>query len=133
MFEERNIGKTIVSFYVLVFVIVTIFIVIFLLAYYLTPNNYVLLKFVPDKFILDKQKEYTIESNSNITIGVEHTNDKLIRFDKETNLLIQNYFKSQGIICFPDDLVKTKYYSSIVILNSTDKPVTLTVKFYNEK
>ena len=133
MLEEKNIGKIITSFYVIIFVVVTILIVIFLLAYYLTPNNYILIKFIPDKFTLDKQKEYTIKPHSNITIEYDDLKNKLIGFDKETNLLVQNYYKSQGITCMSDDLIKIKYSSSILILNSTDNPVNLTIRFYNKK
>jgi hypothetical protein len=132
MLEEKNITRIVVNFYVLVFVIVTILIAILMIAYYLTPNNYVVKKYKTGKFALDSQKNYVIEPNSNTLIHTSELANKYIGFDKETNLIIQNFFKSQGIVCLPDELVLTKYSSSVIIFNPTNNPVNLLIKFYNK-
>jgi hypothetical protein len=132
MLEEKNITRIVVNFYVLTFVIVTILIAVLIAAYYLTPNNYVVKKYKTGEFALDSQKDYVIEPNSNVIIEASELVNKYIGFDKETNLIIQNFFKSQGIVYLPDELIQTKYSSLIIILNPTNNPVNLTAKFYNK-
>ena len=133
MSEQKNITRTIVNFGISVFALIVILIVLLLVTYYVTPNNYDLVKLETDNFILDSQKEYIIEPGLNQTIKSSYLDNKFIGFDKETNLLVQNFLKSQGIVYLPGELIRVKYSSSIVIINSTDKPIKLLIKFYNEK
>lgn len=132
-FDKKNITRTIVNFYIFIFALVSILIALLVVTYYLTPNNYELVKFDSDKFILISQKEYMIESGTNLVIEPNDLTNKLLGFGEKTNLIVQNYFKSQGVICLSEELIKVKYSSSIMILNSTNKPVNLLVKFYSEK
>ena len=131
--DRKNITRTIVNFYVLIFALVSILIALLVVTYYLTPNNYELVKFNSDKFIQISQKEYMIGSGKNLVIEPNELTNKLIGFGEKTNLIVQNYFKSQGVICLSEELIKVKYSSSIMILNLTNKPVNLLVKFYDEK
>lgn len=132
MLDRKNITKLIVDFYISFFIIIIFLITTLLILYYLTPNNYKIIKFESEKFIFNGTMEYIIEPNSNITIENFNLTNKYIMFNKETNVLVQNFFKSQGILCLPNELLFIKFLSDVVILNSTDKPIKISIKFYKK-
>jgi hypothetical protein len=128
----QNFKKIIINFYVTFFITVIGLIVLLIVSYYLTPNNYETIKLSSDKFYIDNIKEYEIKPNSNITIKNSDLIGRYIGFDKEINLFVQNLIKSQNIVYMADELIFVKFSSDIVILNSTDKTIHLTAKFYKK-
>lgn len=129
--NQSNIRKSIVHFVVLIFGLVIILIFILLVMYYITPNNYELLNWDENKFILQNQIEYMIKPNTTINIENIYLN-KYLRFSSQTNLIIKNVFKSQNIIINKNEvLVKSKYNSEILLSNNSDIEEKVVIYFYS--
>ena len=129
--NQSNIRKSIVHFVVLIFGLVIILIFILLVMYYITPNNYELLNWDENKFILQNQIEYMIKPNTTINIENIYLN-KYLRFSSQTNLIIKNVFKSQNIIINKNEvLVKSKYNSKILLSNNSDIEEKVVIYFYS--
>ena len=133
MNNNQNINKIIVNFFLSIFIFVTIFIVLLLVLYYFTPNNYTITKLNISDYIFDKEIKLNVQPNSKVKLNYSDYLEYYFKFDLETNLLIQNSFKSQNIICMSDELVKIKYQSDVFITNSTEKEINLQITFYLQK
>ena len=80
--------RTIVNFFVTIFVIVVILTVLLLLSYYLTPNNYVIQLFDNSKYNLVKEYRITIKPGTNMTIPSSESNNNFLKFSSIVNLNI---------------------------------------------
>jgi len=135
MNNNLNITRLIVNFFLSIFVIVTILIVLFLGLYYFTPNNYVITKLDMSKYKSDKKKFFNIGPNSKIKLSYSDYSDYsdyYIGFDLETNLMIQNSFKSQNIFISPDIPIQIRFGSDVFIINPTENEINLNVTFYSK-
>lgn len=134
-----KIRKTIVNYIVVIFGIIFILIFILLGFYYLTPNNYIIVKWEEGKFKLENTIEYEIKPNSSLAIDLENNNLnkylkylKYLKFSEQTNLVVKNSFKSQSINIDSDgELIKSKFNSEIFIINNTGDEKKITVWFYS--
>lgn len=130
--DLNKIRKVIVNYSVIIFGLIIIFIFILLGLYYITPNNYLIVKLEDNKFKLEDTNEYKIKSNSNIKIELNNnTNEKYLRFPEETNIVIKNILKSQNVIINNSDLIKSRYNSDIFIINNSDNEKNMKIQFYS--
>ena len=130
MFGEKNLTKIIVNFTVLIFIFIIILIIMLMLCYYLTPNNYSLINFDIEKYQQINQTNYTIKPYSNILLNHNDIKNKLLKFNNDTNLLVKNLFKSQNLYYSENLLLKVNYLSDLIILNDTDKEITIKLTMY---
>lgn len=129
--EQNNMKKSVVYFVVLIFGFIIMLIFILLTMYYLTPNNYELIKWDENKFHHCNKIEYIIKSNTIINIGCIES-DKYLMFPSQTNLIVSNIIKSQNISINEDnELVKSKYNSEIFLTNNSDIDKKITINFYS--
>jgi hypothetical protein len=102
--DVGNTRKIIVNYTVIIFGFIVILIILLLGIYYLSPNNYLILKWEDNKFKLEKTVEYIIKPDSNLLIDSENSenlkndSNKYLKFSESINLIIKNSFKSQNII-----------------------------------
>jgi hypothetical protein len=156
--QNQNITRLVVNFFVTVFVIVVILTVLLLLLYYFTPNNYILELYDKSKHNLIKEYIVNIKPNSSVIVPIDDSNKYMIRFlilknkaeepikleeliksednskfinENEINILIKNIFKSQSIIISSNYVVKTKYDSKIIILNTLECPINIKILLFN--
>lgn len=126
-----KIRKTIVNYVVVIFALIFILIFILLGFYYLTPNNYLLIKWEEEKFKLENTTEYIVKPDSSSLIDLDNTNsDKYLKFSEQTNLVVKNSFKSQSID-IDKELIKSKCNSEIFIINNSDVDKKIIVQFYS--
>ena len=131
--NNYNTKKSVVHLVVLIFGFIIILIFILLATYYLTPNNYEIIDWDENKFILQNKIEFIIKPDSTIDIGTDNL-DKYLKFSSQTNLIIKNFFKSQNVLINEDkELVKSKYKSEILLSNNTDAEEKVIVYFYSLK
>lgn len=149
---NQNITRLVVNFFVTIFVIVIIFIVILLLLYYLTPNNYTIELYDKSKHNFIKEYIVNIKQNSSVDIPKSDSNNYMIKLinlenkveelvkpenesklknKNEFNLLVKNIFKSQSIIISHDYIIKTKYESEIIIVNTSEYPIDIKILLFN--
>ncbi len=108
------------------FIIVCALIIILINIYYITPNNYQV--FENNKnFNIIKKEIVTINPKNNLEIYCKET--KYFKFNKDTNLIISNWFKSQNILLTKSDILETKFNSKITIQNLTSKPFNLEINY----
>jgi hypothetical protein len=97
--------------------------------YYITPTNY-------DIKLLDNNKnlykKITVKPNSTYKLLKKKIKNKYIYFDKNLNLIFSNIFKSSDIFYDNKYMVKT-YNSDIIIVNNTNKNITVNIYFVNNK
>ena len=130
--DFSKIRKTIVNYIVVIFGIIFILIFILLGLYYLTPNNYQITIWEENRFNLENTIEYKIKPNSSLVIDLDNENlDKYLKFSEQTNLIVNNYFKSQSIVCSDKELLTIKFNSKISIINNTEDEKKITVQFYS--
>lgn len=109
------------------FIIVCAMIIILINIYYITPNNYEILENnIKVKNI--KKEIFTINPKNNLQIDCKET--KYFKFNKDVNLIISNWYKSQNIFLTKSNILQTKFNSKITIENSTSKPLDLEIKYY---
>jgi hypothetical protein len=137
-FNSNSIRKSFVNYAVVIFAFTIILIFILLLLYYLTPNNYELIKWndgESNKFKLENEIEYIIKPDTIINIGDIYNKDnnaKYLRFSTQTNLLIKNILKSQNIIMDnSNELVKPRYNSEISLVNNSKLEKKILIQFYS--
>lgn len=128
--DFSKIRKTIVNYIVVIFGIIFILIFILLGLYYLTPNNYIITKWEEEKFKLENTIEYTVNPYSSSLIDLNFPSDKYLKFSEQINLVVKNFFKSQSVD-IDGELIKSKFKSSISIINNTCDEKKITVKFYS--
>jgi hypothetical protein len=108
------------------FIIVCALIIILINIYYITPNNYQV--FENNKnFNIIKKEIVTINPKNNLEIYCKET--KYLKFNKDTNLIISNWFKSQNILLTKSDILENKFNSKITIQNLTSKPFNLEINY----
>ena len=108
------------------FIIVCAMIIILINIYYITPNNYEILENnIEVKNI--KKKIFTINPKNNLQIDCKET--KYFKFNKDVNLIISNWFKSQNILLTKSNILETKFNSKITIQNLTSKPIDLKINY----
>lgn len=130
--DYDKIKKTIINYTIIIFGLIFILIFILLGLYYLSPNNYIILKWEDKKYKLENTIEYIIKSDSNLFIDLQTNNCKYLRFSEPTNLIIKNSFKSQTIdVDKNNDLIKSKYNSEIFIINNSKVEKKITIQFYS--
>lgn len=136
--DVGNTRKIIVNYTVIIFGFIVILIILLLGIYYLSPNNYLILKWEDNKFKLEKTVEYIIKPDSNLLIDSENSenlkndSNKYLKFSESINLIIKNSFKSQNIIYNKDiDLIKSQYNSKIFIVNNSDIEKKITLQYYS--
>jgi hypothetical protein len=136
--DVGNTRKIIVNYTVIIFGFIVILIILLLGIYYLSPNNYLILKWEDNKFKLEKTVEYIIKPDSNLLIDSENSenlkndSNKYLKFSESINLIIKNSFKSQNIIYNKDiDLIKSQYNSKIFIVNNLDIEKKITLQYYS--
>jgi len=129
--NQNDIKRSFVHIVVLIFGFIVILIFILLAMYYLTPNNYEIINWDENKFILQNQIEYVIKPDT--TIEISNINlDKYLKFSSQTNVVIKNSFKSQSLLINEDkELVKSKYNSEILLSNNSDVDKKVIVYFYS--
>jgi len=128
--KNQNIKISVVHSVVLIFGFIVILIFILLTTYYLTPNNYEIIDWDENKFILQNQIEYIIKPNSIIDISFNNL-DKYLKIPSQTNLVIRNYFKSQSVFIDEEKhLLKSKYNSEILLSNNSNVEKKVIVYFY---
>lgn len=125
-----KIRKTIVNITVIIFGLLIILIFMLLGLYYITPNNYLMVKLDNNKFKLENTTIYTLKPNSNLQLDLKNDSDKYLKFSEITNLVIKNSFKSQSINT-DTDLIKSKNNTEIFIINNSDKEKKITIEFYS--
>jgi len=125
------IKKIFVNYTVIIFGFIIILIFILLSLYYLTPNNYKLIKWDENKFKFENKIEYVIKPDSTTNINNNDFN-KYLRFSEQTNLVVKNIFKSQNIIILNDiELITSKYNSEIFLINNSELEKKITIQFYS--
>jgi len=129
--DFSKIRKTMVNYVVIIFGLIFILIFILLGLYYLTPNNYLLIKWKEDKLKLENTIEYIIKPYSSLSVELDNTNsDKYLKFSEQTNLIVKNSFKSQSIVV-NGELIKSKFNSEIFIINNSHVDKKIIVQFYS--
>jgi hypothetical protein len=158
MNTNHNITRLIINFFITLFVIVVILTVILLVLYYLTPNNYIIELYNKTKHNLIKEYIVNIKPNTSILVPMSDSNKYMINFlilkknvkelvrledsvksedfeksinKNELNLLVKNIFKSQSIIISQDYIIKTKYESKIIILNTNECSIDVKISLFN--
>lgn len=131
--DFNKIKKTVVNYTVIIFGIIIILIFILLILYYITPNNYEILKFDNKKFKFKNEIELIIEPNSKIKINKMNDDVKTcVKLPIETNVVIKNIFKSQNICINNDDeLIKLRYDSEIFLINDSNSQKKIIAQFYS--
>lgn len=111
------------------FILICMLISSLLSLYYITPTNY-------DIKLLDNNKnlykKITVKPNSTYKLLKKKIKNKYIYFDKNLNLIFSNIFKSSDIFYDNKYMVKT-YNSDIIIVNNTNKNITVNIYFVNNK
>ena len=104
------------------FIITCAMIIILINIYYITPNNYEILEnnIDPNNINIIKKEIVTINPNNNFQIDCKET--KYYKFNKDVNIIISNWFKSQNVLLKKSNILETKFNSKITIQNLTSKP-----------
>lgn len=132
-----KIKKTIINYTVIIFIFIVILIFILLSFYYLTPNNYLIIKWTDDKFKfkLENTIEYLIKPDTSLIINSQdnvNLQDMYLRFSENVNLIAKNSFKSQSIDVNKDiELIKSKYNSQIFLINDSNTDKKIIIQFYS--
>ena len=110
--------KFILSCAINLFIIVCAMIIILINIYYITPNNYKILEnnIKNNNINIIKKEIVTINPNNNLEIDCKVT--KFYKFNKDVNLIISNWFKSQNVFLKKSNILETKFNSKITIQNS---------------
>lgn len=138
MFKYNNTKKNIINLSIVIFGLIVGLIIILLALYYLTPNNYQIIKFDENKFKLIDTHEYTLKpylSKQITKSNIKSNPDTYYKFTNQdnqmakTDLEIKNWFKSQNIV-LNEDYWLIKSNSNIFILNNGDKEKKIIVQTY---
>ncbi len=115
-------NKTIIGFFIGIFIFVSIITVLLINLYYVTPHNYLIINKNDNNSIKSNSAntiDIKVNPHSNFLINYEDIKNKYITFNKEINIIFRNFFKSQNIIYEPSNILMTNY-SDIVIINNSD-------------
>ena len=130
--QIREIVNSAIYYMIKLFGVIVFLIGILLILYYITPNNFELIKVTDnfEKFKFVNQVDLEILKKSN---QIFDDNNNYLMFDREVEMIIQNTFKSQKIILEPTQMIKikNKNNSVAIILNDSDKNLKLVVKMYD--
>ncbi len=119
--------KIFINYAVGLFIILCIIIVLLINLYYITPHNYIIVKKDYMELLKNKPdlvKDIFIKSNSKFQIPFDDISDKLITFDKEVNIILSNFFKSQNIIYEKNNIIMSNN-SDLQIINNTDNDLNI--------
>ncbi len=108
------------------FIIVCALIIILINIYYITPNNYKVIK-DNKNFNIIKKEIVTINPKNNFLINCKET--KYYKFNTDINVIISNWYKSQNILLKKSEILEIKYNSKITIQNSKSNPIDLEISF----
>jgi len=111
------------------FIIVCMMIIIFINIYYITPNNYEIIKnnLEENNINIFKKEIVTINPKNNLEINCKET--KYFKFNKDTSIIISNWFKSQSILLSKSNILEIKFNSKIIIQNITLQPIDLEINY----
>ena len=122
--NKYNLERTIVFFFVGVFAI-TIVLAVFLMAlYYITPSNYVL----EDKKKNIPYAALSLELKPDSVLDFD--NVKCVGFDKQVQIIVHNFFKSQSLTLEPDKVIRIRYNSTISIKSNSDNTMIVRMDHY---
>jgi hypothetical protein len=122
--EYSLINKSeIVKIIIQIFIIITLLLIVMLAIYYITPNNYSILK-LTDNFIIVESKKIIIEPNSEYYLEFSNFKNKYLKFNKINNRIsihAENYLKSQSILYKDDNqLIKLNNNTNIILHNNNN-------------
>ena len=109
------------------FIAVCALIIIFINIYYITPNNYKIIENNIEENNIKKKEIVTINPKNNLEINCKET--KYYKFNKDVNLIISNWYKSQNILLLKSNILETNFNSKITIQNITSKPIDLEINY----
>lgn len=147
----QNTTRQVVNFFITIFAIVILLTVLLLLLYFLTPNNYTIELFDRSKYNLIKEYVVKIKSGTHISIPKSDSDNNFLKFvqldnsnvpaeflnttiEKSNNiyLLVKNLIKSQSLINNQDELVHTRYGSTIIIPNQFENEIDIKILIYKK-
>lgn len=128
-----DLKNKIINYVVMLFGIISILIIILLSVYYLTPNNYQIIKYSEKDYKLDSELNFSIIPKSSIELKNKEYYKYYIKFNSnELNLIVKNCLKSQNLIINSDELIKINYGSDIIITNNLENNINISIqKFIN--
>ena len=121
--ENSLITKSdIVKIIIQIFIIIIIFLIIMLAIYYITPNNYSILK-LTDDYVIVESKKITIEPYSEHYLEYSNLKNKYLKFNKinnRINIHAENYLKSESILYNDNQLIKLNNNTNIILYNNNN-------------
>lgn len=136
-----NIKSLLVNYTIIIFGIIFILIFILLILYYITPNNYELIKWdiSKDNFIYLNQIEIILKPDSILNLK-EYLDLNKIKFDNyfkissKMNIIFKNLFKSQNVhIEEESEIFMSKFNSDILIPNDNNEDKKISIYLYMKK
>jgi hypothetical protein len=122
-------NKIFIYYTTIIFIYITILIVILLNFYYITPNNYKIINLIDTNLIILYQKKIIIKPNEKYNLDYK-LKSEYINFNKDTNVIISNFVKSQNITIDKFQILNVKFGSELIILNNTNSDINLKITFY---
>lgn len=123
-------NKIFIYYTTIIFIYVTILIVILLNIYYITPNNYKIINLIDSNLIIMDQQKIIIKPNEKYNLDYK-LKSEYINFNKDTNVIISNFVKSQNITIDKSQILNVKFGSELIILNNAKSDINLKISFYN--
>lgn len=136
-----------INYFVLLFVWICVSIVFLIGLYYFTPNNFIIKDYDNTLYSLIQQKQYIVSPNDyfilsdndyylQIILSSNELNiigqESNLVINKDINLIIRNWLKSQNIIYESDELIKLNNTSELVYFNNSNEPIAIKVYFYQK-
>lgn len=124
-------NKNLIYYATGVFMFICIAIVLLLNIYYLTPNNYQILNYSNTKFKIINEQKIIIKPSEKYLINQKKLS--YVLFDKDTNLIISNFLKSENIIVEKLNVLQIKFGSDITIINPSKSDLTVKIRYIEEE
>jgi hypothetical protein len=122
--------KLCIEIIIFIFTLVSFSLSSLFIIYYISSKNYEL-QTLDKSLKLIKTKNFVINSNEQKIIKTKNYLFQVINDnDKHTNVIFENNFKTENIYVNHNDLIKT-IKSTVIIKNDNDKPLNITIKYYN--
>jgi len=122
-------NKIFIYYTTIIFIYISILIVILLNIYYITPNNYKIINLIDTNLIIMNQKKIIIKPNEKYNLDYK-LKSEYINFNKDTNVIISNFVKSQNITIDKSKILNVRFGSVLIILNNTNSDINLKITFY---
>jgi hypothetical protein len=131
--------KTITStkIFVTIFMFLVIMIIILLCLYYISPNTYLIAKYIPEEYTISNTEKTKMEPKSEMILDYYTNKNYYIKIKskklKKLGIVYYNKFKSQNVKLKSKNLLKSNFYSNLKIKNNSDHTTIVTIKYLTKK